>query len=383
MSTLLSPLLARRMTLANRIVMAPLTRARAGRGHVPNALLAEYYSQRASAGLVITEATMIAADGCAYISEAGLIDDKCVEGWRSVTEAVHRCNGQIIVQLWHPGRATHSVLNSGAQPVSSTDRPILGHTIRTPNGPRSYEPPRRLGLDELPTIVNLFGAAAQRARRAGFDGVEIHGANGYLLDQFLRDSVNDRDDEYGGSIENRARLLLEVLDAAIDVFGADRTAMRLSPLVDFNQIQDSKPLELVRYVAQQADRRRIAFLEIRHADHSAPMEQAVALEVRRNFRGRFFRNGGFDRASAFETIRRGEADAIVFGRPFIANPDLVERLEKDATLAAFNPKTLYTPGPGGYTDYPTLTGRVASEVHGATGSTRRADSSASPARPAD
>jgi N-ethylmaleimide reductase len=355
MSPLFRPLNAGTLELPNRIVMAPLTRARATRTHIPNDLLVEYYAQRASAGLLITEATMIAPDGCAFTAEGGLFDDTCVAGWRRVTDEVHRRGGRIAVQLWHPGRAAHSALNGGTQPISSTDRAIRNDTIRVPDlGPQPYETPRRLHAEELPGIVQAFAAAARRALAAGFDGVQIHGAHGYLLDQFLRDSVNDRHDHYGGSIPNRARLLLESVDAAIGEVGAGRVSVRISPLVGYNDISDSDPDALVAYLADEFQGRGIGFLELRHAQHDAPAERALARLTRKHFHGPLILNGGFDRASASQAIDTGVADAIAFGRAYIANPDLVERFAAGAPLNTLDPSTLYTPGAHGYTDYPTL-----------------------------
>ncbi len=268
MPTLFDPLRVGDLQLPNRLVMASLTRSRAGRGHVPNELMAEYYAQRAGAGLLLTEATMVAADGCAFTAEGGLYDDETAAGWRRVTDAVHARGGRIAVQLWHPGRAAHSVLNGGAQPVSATDRAIRGDTIHTPEGTKDYEVPRRLAREELPAYVALFREAAVRAREAGFDGVQIHGAHGYLLDQFLRDGTNDRTDDYGGPLANRAKLLLEATDAAIEVWGPGRVSVLISPLVAYNDMADSDPEALVAHVATELDRRGVAFLELRHADHA-------------------------------------------------------------------------------------------------------------------
>jgi N-ethylmaleimide reductase len=350
--TLFRPLRAGDLQLDNRIVMAPLTRARAGRAHIPNELMVEYYSQRASAGLLITEATMIAADQCAFTGEGGLFDAACVAGWRKVTDAVHARGGRIIVQLWHGGRAAHSLLNDGLQPVSSTDRPIRTGTIRTPQGPKPYEVPRRLQIEELPGIVDQFRAAARRAKEAGFDGAQLHGAHGYLLDQFLRDSVNDRTDDYGGPVPHRARLLLEAVDAASEIFGPGRVSVRISPIVGFNDIEDSNPGELVRYVATELGRRKISFLEIRHVDHRAAAEQALAKIAREHFKGALFVNGAYDFDTARLALESGGADAVVFGKPFVSNPDLVERFASGAQLNAVDAGTLYTPGSAGYTDYP-------------------------------
>jgi N-ethylmaleimide reductase len=362
MTTLFTPLQAGDLALPNRLVMAPLTRSRAGRSHVPNDLMVEYYAQRASAGLLITEATMIAADGCAFTGEGGLYDDATVAGWRRVTDAVHARGGRILVQLWHPGRAAHSVLNAGVQPISSTDRAIRNDTIHTPEGTKDYEAPRRLRTDEVPGIVDLFRRGAVLAQRAGFDGVQIHGAHGYVLDQFLRDSVNDRTDEWGGSIANRATLLLAATDAASEVWGAGRVAVRISPLVGYNDVADSDPIALVRYVAEQLDRRGIAFLELRHADHSLPAEREIGRTARERFRGALFVNGGYDYDSGTAALAAGEADAVVYGRAFIANPDLVERFATRGPLNALDTSTLYTPGAKGYTDYPSLASGPATSI---------------------
>lgn len=356
MPALFDPLLAGDIQLPNRIVMAPMTRARAGVSHVPGPLLAEYYSQRASCGLIITEATMVAADGCAFTAEAGIFDEECVAGWRGVTEAVHSRGGRIMVQLWHPGRATHSWLNAGVQPISSTDRPIRDGSIRTPLGSAPYESPRRLALSEIPVVVRLFRDAAERALQAGFDGVQIHGAHGYLLDQFLRDGVNDRVDEFGGSIVNRARLLLEVIDAVIQITGPGRVAVRLSPLVTFNDAVDSDPVACVRYLARSFAERKLSFMELRHADFRQPAEQAIARAAREWFQGPLVVNGGYDFDSARMAVESGAADAVAFGTAFISNPDLVTRFVQGVALTAFNPTTLYTPGAQGYTDYAAATG---------------------------
>jgi len=359
MPTLLDPAQAGALRLPNRVLMASLTRARAGRAHIPNALMAEYYAQRAGAGLILTEATMVAADGCAFTAEGGLFDDACVAGWRQVTEAVHARGGRIAVQLWHPGRAAHSLLNGGVQPVSSSERAITGSRIRTPEGEQDYETPRRLARKELPGIVDLFRHAAERALAAGFDGVQVHGAHGYLIDQFLRDGSNDRADDYGGSLANRARLLLEVVDACAGALGAGKVSVRISPLVPFNDMEDSDPQALVEYVAGQLDAREVGFLELRHSDFRDPTEQILARIARDHFRGCLVVNGGYDQASAEETIRSGRADAVSFGKAWIANPDLVARFAAGASLNAVDFDRLYTPGPAGYTDYPSLEAQAA------------------------
>ena len=352
-TTLLTPLTAGSLQLKNRAVMAPLTRARAGSSHVPNPLMATYYGQRAGAGLVMTECTMVAGDACAFLGEGGIFDDVTAAGWRPVTEAVHAAGGIIIMQIWHPGRATHSFIN-GVQPISSSNKPLRNDSIQTAQGKVPYEVPRPLRTGEMPGIVALFRDAAARAKAAGFDGVQIHGAHGYLIDQFLRDSVNDRTDAYGGSLENRARLLLEATDAAISVFGAGRVAIRISPLVPFNDMADSAPAALVQYVAQQMSKRHIAFFELRHDQHDRPAEVALAKLAREHFHGVLMLNGGFDQPAGEHALSSGLADAIVYGRLFIANPDLVERFKLGAALNPLRMQGLYGGGAEGYTDYPTL-----------------------------
>jgi N-ethylmaleimide reductase len=355
-SILLTPIKAGDLSLKNRVVMAPLTRVRAGPTHVPNELMAQYYSQRASTGLILTECTMVAADGCAFLGEAGIYDDATAAGWHRVADAVHGAGGLIMMQIWHPGRATHSAIN-GVQPISSSNKPIRNQSTHTPQGKLPYEAPRPLRTEEIPGIVELFRQAAQRAKSAGLDGVQIHGAHGYLIDQFLRDSVNDRTDQYGGSLVNRARLLLEVTDAAIAVFGAGRVAIRISPLVPFNDMSDSDPTALVTYVAQQMSARRIAFLELRHDQHDRPAEIALAKVAREHFKGVLMLNGGFDQASGEKAIADGYADAIVYGKLIIANPDLAQRFRLGH--AALNPlrmESLYGGGAEGYTDYAMLGG---------------------------
>ncbi|HEY0179781.1 MAG TPA: alkene reductase [Dokdonella sp.] len=353
-SPLLTPLDVGDLHLSNRIAMAPMTRVRAGTTHVPNALMAEYYAERASAGLVMTECTMVAADASAFVGEGGIYDDATAAGWAQVADAVHARGGLLMMQIWHPGRAAHPDNNGGKQPISSTDRAIRTDLAATPSGLKPNVAPRRLRTDELPGIVALFRAAAERAKAVGIDGVQIHGAHGYLIDQFLRDGANDRSDAYGGALENRARLLLEVLDAVIEVYGAGRVALRISPLVPYNDMSDSDPAALVRYVAEQTSKRRIAFLEVRHAQHDRPEEVALARIAREHFDGVLMLNGGFDQAGGEAAIAEGRADLIAYGRPLIANPDLVERFRRGAPLNAVDEATLYAGGAHGYTDYPTL-----------------------------
>lgn len=354
MSTLHQPIQVGSLRLPNRIVMAPLTRVRAGPTHVPNDLMVEYYSQRASAGLILTECTMVAADASAFMGEGGIFDEATMLGWKRVTEAVHARGGRIAMQIWHPGRAAHSLINDGAQPISSSDKAIRNDHTTTPQGKKPYEAPRRLGTEEIPGIVELFRKAAERAQRAGFDGVQIHGAHGYLIDQFLRDSLNDRDDAYGGSLENRARLLLEAIDACIAVFGAGLVSVRISPLVPFNDMSESDPPALVRYLAQQLSVRGLAFLELRHDQHDRPEEQKLAQIAREHFKGVLMLNGGFTGETGELAVASGRAGAIVYGKAFLANPDLPRRFALKAPLNPPNPARFYGGGGDGYVDYPEL-----------------------------
>jgi N-ethylmaleimide reductase len=342
---LLTPLSAGSLSLPNRVLMAPLTRVRADEQHVPGELIAEHYRQRASAGLILAEATMVDEQARAFGLEPGIYSPAHVEGWRRVTDAVHAAGGRIALQLWHPGRATHPALNHGLQPVSSSNRAIRNDTIYThgPEGEQPYPEPRPLRTEELAGIVALFRRGAENALKAGFDAVEIHGAHGYLIDQFLRDGVNDRTDRYGGNLPNRARLLFEIVDAAIDVFRSSRVGVRISPLVPFNDMKESDPPALVAYVAGELQRRGAAFLDLRHQRHDDPAEVELAEVARRHFRGALFRNGGFDRESGEAALQAGLADAILYGRPFIANP-----------LNPVDEPTLYSSGPKGYIDYPFL-----------------------------
>ncbi len=353
MSKLFEPLQAGDLRLPNRIVMAPLTRTRAGATHQPNALMAEYYAQRASAGLILAEATLVAPATSANGGEPGLYDDATAQGWKAIVEAVHARGGRIMIQLFHPGRVAHSDIN-GVQPVSATARGIRDALTHTPKGKVPHETPRALDTDEVAEVRAQFRRGIALAHQVGFDGVQIHAAHGYLIDQFLRDGVNDRGDRYGGSLENRARLLLEVVDDACATFGAGRVSVRISPLVAFNDMHDSNPEALVRYVAQQCSARQLAFFELRHEQHDLPAEQAIAALARREFVGTLFVNGGYTRDSAELALASGAADAVVFGRAYIANPDLVERFAQGAALNAMNADRLYGGGADGYTDYPAL-----------------------------
>jgi len=351
---LFTPVRVGDLTLKNRIFMAPLTRVRADEQHVAGELIAEHYRQRASGGLLIAEATMVDANARAFGLEPGIYSDAHAAGWKRVTDAVHAAGGHMALQLWHPGRATHQDLNHGRQPVSSSNKEIRGDTIHTPTGKQPYPAPRPLRTDEIPGIVELFRLGAVRAKAAGFDFIEVHGAHGYLIDQFLRDGVNDRTDRYGGSLENRARLLFEIVDAVIGVFGAARVGVRISPLVAFNDMVESNPAALVEHVARGLQARGAAFLHLRAAKHDAPEEVELAHVARKHFHGALIRNGGYTRDAAEADLQAGLADAVAFGMPFIANPDLPARFAANAPLNAVDMGTLYAPGPKGYTDYPAL-----------------------------
>ncbi|KQW45601.1 MULTISPECIES: alkene reductase [unclassified Roseateles] len=356
MPTLFDPARFGDIALANRVVMAPLTRNRA-RQQTPHDLHVEYYRQRAGAGLLITEATQIRPDGQGYFDTPGIHTPEQIAAWKQVTDAVHAEGGKIVVQLWHVGRISLNRLQPGGQaPVSSTNRAAKTKTYAAHGELVPTDVPRALATHEIPQLIADYVQAAKNAMAAGFDGVEIHGANGYLLDQFLRDSANDRTDEYGGSIENRARLLIEVMSAVAGTIGAGRTALRLSPVTPSNDIgQDSNPQALFNHVAEQLAPLKLAFLEVVEgatggARDVAPFDYA---EMRRRFNGPWIVNNGYDRAMALDAVASGHADAVAIGRPFIANPDLVERLRDDLPLNTPQKETFYGGGAEGYTDYPT------------------------------
>jgi N-ethylmaleimide reductase len=316
--------------------------------------MAEYYAQRAGAGLIIAEATMVMEGNSSFWREPGIYSDDQVKGWKTVTDAVHAKGGRIVLQLWHGGRACHPLLNGGAQPVAPSAIPITGDEVHTPEGKKPYVTPRELRDDEIPGIVAGFQKAAANALKAGFDGVEVHGANGYLLDEFLRDGSNKRGGPYGGPIENRARLLLEVLDAVIGVWGKDRVGLRISPLNSYNSMSDSDPAALTAYVARQCDSRGIAYLHVMRADFFQAQQGDVLTPARQHFRGALISNMGYSADEAEQAIAKGSLDAVAFGVPFLANPDLPARFAAQAPLNAADPATFYTPGPRGYTDYPAM-----------------------------
>ena len=348
--TLFSPARFGELALANRVVMAPLTRNRAGAGLLPSPLAAEYYAQRAGAGLVITEATQVSRD------TPGIYTQEQVDGWRAVTDAVHAKGGRIVVQLWHVGRISHtSLLPDGVQPVAPSAIRANAKTF-TADGFVDVSEPRALALDEIPGVVEEFRTAARNAIEAGFDGVEIHGANGYLIDQFLRDRANHRDDAYGGSIENRTRFLFEVVQAVADEIGAGRVGVRLSPVTPAGDLRDSDPQPLFERAVERLDTLGIAYLHMIEGAtggdrNIAPFDYAA---LRRRFSGAWIVNNGYDRAMALDAVASGRTDAVAFGVPFLANPDLPVRLRQDAALNTPDSDTFYGGGAKGYIDYPTL-----------------------------
>ncbi|HVI98108.1 MAG TPA: alkene reductase [Sphingomonas sp.] len=339
----------------NRILMAPLTRARATRDHVPTPVMVDYYRQRAGAGLILSEATGISPQGLGWPYAPGLWSDEQVEAWKPVTAAVHAAGGHILAQLWHMGRVVHSSI-TGEQPVSASATQADGNA-HTYDGKQPYEAARALGLDEIPALLDDYRRAARNARRAGFDGVQLHAANGYLIDQFLRDATNRRDDRYGGSIENRIRLLTEVTQALIDEVGAVRVAVRLSPNDGVNGTEDSDPESLFVAAAAALDRLGIAFLEMRASRPDSSFvegERDLVPAIRAVFARPLVLNSDYGLDDGQAALDEGRADAIAYGRPYIANPDLVTRLRARAPLAEPQPATFYTQGPEGYVDYPAL-----------------------------
>ena len=352
---LFTPAKAGALTLRNRIVMAPLTRSRAGPGNVPHQLNALYYAQRASAGLIISEATQIAPEGQGYIATPGIHSAEQIAGWECVTKAVHIAGGPIVLQLWHVGRISHpSFQPGGVAPVApSAVKPDT--KAFTANGFEPIPTPRALETDEVLAIVAQYAQGARNALAAGFDGVEVHAANGYLIDQFLQDRTNKRTDRYGGSIENRSRFLLEAVDAVTAAVGADRTGVRISPQNTMNDIGDSDPQALFNYVAQQLSGRGLAYLHVIEGDTGGAVVPPFDYQrIKDLFGGMVIANNGFDKQRASKAIADGRADLIAFGKPFIGNPDLVVRLFLDAPLMPLNPETLYGGLELGYTDYPVL-----------------------------
>ena len=350
MPTLFDPLKLGDLELPNRILMAPLTRCRATGGErVPNALMAEYYAQRAGAGLILSEGVIVSPGAAGYYDTPGIWSDAQVEGWKRVTRAVHARGGRIFAQIWHVGRISHTSILGGALPVAPSAVAAKGHvSLIRPEVP--YPVPHALTEEEIRGIVEDFRRGAENAQKAGFDGVEIHGANGYLIDQFLQDSTNHRTDGYGGPVENRARLMLEVADAAISVWGAGRVGMHLAPRADAHDMGDSDLAATFGYAARELGRRGIAFLCAR--EHLG--EPRLGPQLKAAFGGVYVANEGLDQATAEGVLARGEADAVAFGKLFIANPDLPARFARHAPLNAPRPETFYASGAEGYTDYPAL-----------------------------
>lgn len=349
MSILFQPLTAGDLQLRNRLVLAPLTRARAGVERIPNALMQDYYVQRASAGLILTEATAITPSAVGYADTPGIWSDEQITGWKKITDAVHAEGGLIVMQLWHVGRISDPIFLDGALPVAPSAIKPAGH-VSLVRPKKDYVTPRALTTSEVKAIVQDYRQAAINAKQAGFDGVELHGANGYLIDQFLQTKTNQRDDEYGGSLENRARFLLEVIDQLIEVWGAGRVGLHLAPRGDSHDIGDENPAQTFGYVAEQVGQRQIAFICAR--EYVAG--DSLAGLIKQKFGGVFIANEKLDRQQAEQLLDSAEADAVAFGQLYIANPDLVERFKQQAELNTPNPATYYAEGAEGYTDYPFL-----------------------------
>jgi 2,4-dienoyl-CoA reductase-like NADH-dependent reductase (Old Yellow Enzyme family) len=365
MPTLLDPVRIGAWDLPNRIVLAPLTRQRAGAERIPNALMAEYYTQRASAGMIISEATSVTPMGVGYADTPGVWSPAQVEGWKQIVQSVHNAGGRMLLQLWHVGRISDPMFLDGALPVAPSAIAPAGHvSLVRPLKP--FVTPRALGLEEIPGIIEAYRKGAKNAQLAGFDGVEIHGANGYLLDQFLQDKTNRRTDAYGGPIENRARLMLEVADAVISVWGANRVGMHLAPRGDAHDMGDSNPAATFGYVARELGRRKLAFICARESLG----ERRIGPQLKAAFGGGYIANEKFTFETANQVLAAGEADAVAFGVPFLANPDLPERFRRNAPLNPPDQSTFYSLGPKGYTDYPALEGSEANPTTDAHGCTR-------------
>ena len=350
MSILFNSLKLGSLTLPNRVIMAPLTRSRATGGErIPNALMAHYYVQRASAGLILSEATSVCPMGVGYANTPGIWSEAQMQGWRLVTNAVHQKNGRIFLQLWHVGRISDPMFLNGELPVAPSAIAPKGHvSLVRPQKP--FVTPRALNLEEISGIIQAYRQGAENAKLAGFDGVELHAANGYLIDQFLQDSTNQRTDQYGGSLENRARLLLEVVDTLIDVWGAEHVGVHLAPRCDAHDMGDSDPLNTFSYVAEQLGKRKIAFIFARERQG----EGCIGDQLKQAFGGIYIANQGLTQAEAEALINANKADAVAFGQLFIANPDLPERFKEGASLNKPDPDTFYVGGETGYVDYPEI-----------------------------
>jgi N-ethylmaleimide reductase len=348
-SKLFQPVTVGALQLPNRIVMAPMTRNRADARDAPHDLNVEYYRQRASAGLIITEASQVSPQGKGYPRTPGIYSDAQVDGWRRVTDAVHAAGGRILLQLWHVGRISHPALQpEGALPVAPSAIAAEGDAF-TEEGPKPFVTPRALTTGEIPAVLDQFRHGAENAKAAGFDGVELHAANGYLIDQFLRDGTNRRTDAYGGPVENRVRFLNDVVAAVVDVWGGGRVGVRLSPIGTFNSMSDTDPARTFGYAAETLSRFGLAYLHI--VEDPGSFDWA---ELKRRFRGPYMANNGYDRARANAVLAEGRADLVSFATPYIANPDLAERLRRGAPLATPDRSTYYGGDHRGYTDYPSL-----------------------------
>lgn len=354
---LFTPLTIGTMTLPNRLVMAPLTRNRAAAGNVPQALNVDYYVQRASAGLIISEGTQISPEGQGYLATPGIHSPAQVAGWREVTDAVHAKGGHIFAQLWHVGRVSHTSLQPAGQAPVAPSAIRAKTQVYISTGFADASEPRALDTEEIPRVVDDYRRAAENAKQAGFDGIELHGANGYLVDQFLRDGTNKRTDQYGGSIENRLRFLSEVLAALITVFPATRVGVRFSPFSTFGDISDSDPMATFGAAIARASEFGLGYLHLVEGETGGSRTLPAGCDIgqlRKLFQGAYLANNGYDRETAIRAVNAGEADLIAFGRPFIANPDLVARFARNAPLNTPDQSTFYGGGTHGYTDYPTL-----------------------------
>jgi hypothetical protein len=349
MTSLFDPITLGSLSLKNRIIMAPLTRSRAGVSRIPNDLMAQYYAQRAQAGLILTEATSVHPMGIGYANTPGIWSSEQVEGWKKTTKAVHELGGKIVMQLWHVGRISDPMFLNGEQPVAPSAIQPKGHvSLVRPEKP--FVTPRALLTSEIQSIIEAYELGAKNAKLAGFDGVEIHAANGYLIDQFLQDGANKRSDQYGGSIENRARFLMEITDAVCFVWGADKVGVHLAPRGDAHDMSDSNPIALFEYVAQELGKKKIAFLFVREYLG----EDSLGQTLKKAFGGAYIANEKMNFEMAQNLLDTEMADAVAFGLPFIANPDLVKRFTEGAPLNEVNFATLYAEGALGYTDYPCL-----------------------------
>lgn len=357
MITLFDSIKVGALTLPKRMVMAPLTRGRAESNGTPTEIMVEYYRQRATAGLIISEATSISPFGIGWVNAPTIFKPEDITNWKAVTNAVHQAGGRMFLQLWHMGRVSHPDFLNGQQPVGPSAIAAKGDS-HTPLGKKPYVTPRELTVEEIRATVADYATATKNAREAGFDGVEIHGANGYLIDEFLRDSANQRHDEYGGTIPNRARFMLEVVEAVVSAWSHDRVGIRLSPVIPYNDMSDSDPIKLFTYAAEQLNKFQLAYLHVLEGLPGSAMagpEPRVTPYIRSTYNGILMVNGGYNQELGQKVLENNEADLIAYGTLFLANPDLVERFRKGTSLNNPDPHTFYTPGEKGYIDYPALT----------------------------